>query len=108
MPCRPPLAPAVVLLPAELEAILGEILTTCGKIAWTCEHGERVLAPESRPTSGLLTMHKKATVSWHPLGVIGIIAPWNYPFHNAIGHVISGLFAGNAVIVKPSEFTSFR
>lgn len=45
-------------------------------------------------------MHKTAYVEYQPLGVLGIIAPWNYPFHNLYNHVISGLFAGNAVVSK--------
>jgi len=36
-----------------------------------------------------------------------VIAPWNYPFHNMLNHIISGLFAGNAVVSKPSEYTSW-
>lgn len=47
-------------------------------------------------------MHKKAYVEYQPLGVLGVIAPWNYPFHNMYNHVISGLFAGNAVVSKVS------
>lgn len=49
-------------------------------------------------------MHKKAYVEYRPLGVLGIIAPWNYPFHNLYNHVISGLFAGNAVVSKVRTF----
>ncbi|CAM9444886.1 unnamed protein product [Chrysoparadoxa australica] len=51
--------------------------------------------------------HKEAYVEYHPLGVLGVIAPWNYPFHNVFNHIISGIFAGNAVISKASEYTSW-
>lgn len=51
-------------------------------------------------------MHKKAYVEYRPLGVLGIIAPWNYPFHNLYNHVISGLFAGNAVVSKVRTLVS--
>lgn len=37
--------------------------------------------------------------------MIGVIAPWNYPFHNVYNHIISGIFAGNAVVSKVSEYT---
>lgn len=50
----------------------------------------------------------KRTLSSHgrrPLGVIGVIAPWNYPFHNVYNHIVSGIFAGNAVVSKVSEYT---
>ena len=63
--------------------------------------GEEALKPERRSV-GLITLHKKAWVEWVPLGVLGIIAPWNYPFHNVYGHIISGLFSGNAVVIKAS------
>ena len=39
------------------------------------------------------------------MGVIGVIAPWNYPFHNVFNHIVSGIFAGNAVVSKVSEYT---
>lgn len=37
--------------------------------------------------------------------MIGVIAPWNYPFHNVFNHIVSGIFAGNAVVSKVSEYT---
>lgn len=40
-----------------------------------------------------------------PLGVLGVIAPWNYPFHNVYNHIVSGIFSGNAVVSKVSEYT---
>jgi acyl-CoA reductase-like NAD-dependent aldehyde dehydrogenase len=89
-----------------VDASLGEVLTTCEKIRWTLSSGEAALAPEYRSTS-LVTAHKRARVEYHPLGVLGIIAPWNYPFHNVYGHIISALFAGDAVVIKVSEHTSW-
>ncbi len=38
-----------------------------------------------------------------PFGVMAAIIPWNYPFHNMLGQVISALFAGNAIVIKASE-----
>ncbi len=43
---------------------------------------------------------KFAYVRYVPLGVLGIIAPWNYPFHNMLNHVLSGIFSGNGVVTK--------
>ncbi|KAI0559601.1 Aldehyde dehydrogenase [Gracilaria domingensis] len=42
-----------------------------------------------------------------PLGVIGAIAPWNYPLHNFFNPVLAALFSGNAIVVKPSEYTLY-
>jgi acyl-CoA reductase-like NAD-dependent aldehyde dehydrogenase len=49
--------------------------------------------------------YKANTVIYEPLGAVAACVSWNYPFHNFISPIISGLFAGNAVIVKPSEQT---
>ncbi|MCA9522955.1 MAG: aldehyde dehydrogenase family protein [Myxococcales bacterium] len=86
-------------------AMLGEIWPVCEKIRATIATGERHLRPE-RVSSGLL-VHKQATIEYHPLGVIGVICPWNYPLQNVLGPVIPALFSGNASVVKVSEWTSW-
>ncbi len=86
-------------------AMLGEVWTVAEKIRHTCAHAEQHLRPEVMP-SGIF-MHKRAEVHYHPLGVIGIIAPWNYPMQNILGPTIPALFAGNAVVVKPSEHVAW-
>eukprot|EP00978_Attheya_sp_CCMP212_P002361 scaffold4850_cov50-Attheya_sp.AAC.12 len=82
-----------------VDALLGEVLTTCEKIRTINAHGEEWLQKSYRPT-GPMMMHKTAYVEYIPFGVLGVIAPWNYPFHNFINHIISGIFAGNAVVGK--------
>eukprot|EP00172_Hildenbrandia_rubra_P001169 Plantae.Rhodophyta-Hildenbrandia_rubra.ctg1723.p1 GENE.Plantae.Rhodophyta-Hildenbrandia_rubra.ctg1723~~Plantae.Rhodophyta-Hildenbrandia_rubra.ctg1723.p1 ORF type:complete len:669 (-),score=111.60 Plantae.Rhodophyta-Hildenbrandia_rubra.ctg1723:2772-4778(-) len=89
-----------------LDAYFGEIVTTLEKLRWVCDEGERWIKPEKRST-GPLTGHKQAWLEFWPLGVIGAIAPWNYPFHNFMNPVIAALFTGNAVVVKPSEYTIY-
>ncbi|OJJ43861.1 hypothetical protein ASPZODRAFT_19163 [Penicilliopsis zonata CBS 506.65] len=90
----------------KVDASFGEILVTTEKLQWTIDHGERALAAESRPTN-LLMMYKKNRVTYEPLGVVSACVSWNYPFHNFISPVISALFAGNAIVVKPSEQTAW-
>jgi acyl-CoA reductase-like NAD-dependent aldehyde dehydrogenase len=90
----------------ELDALLGEVLTTCEKIRCICSEGEGWLRSSSRKP-GPLMVHKSAYVEYSPLGVLGVIAPWNYPFHNVYNHIVSGIFAGNAVVSKVSEYTSW-
>ena len=90
----------------RVDAAFGEILVTAEKLKWTIDHGEKALAPESRPTNFLM-MYKKNRVTYEPLGVVSACVSWNYPFHNFIGPVISALFTGNAVVVKPSEQTAW-
>lgn len=92
----------------RVDAQFGEILSTLGKLDWVISEGEAVLAPESRPTNFMTyTMAKRAHVAYVPLGVLGVIAPWNYPFYNLYNHIASGLFAGNAVVLKMSEYSAW-
>eukprot|EP00934_Nitzschia_sp_Nitz4_P002611 Nitzschia sp. Nitz4//scaffold45_size130396//56194//58208//NITZ4_003447-RA/size130396-snap-gene-0.125-mRNA-1//1//CDS//3329552392//2601//frame0 len=90
----------------KIDAVVGEVLTTCEKIRTICAWGEAWLQPNYRPT-GPMMMHKTAWVEYVPLGIIVPIAPWNYPFHNSMNHIISGIMAGNAVVGKVSEHASW-
>jgi aldehyde dehydrogenase (NAD+) len=89
-----------------VDGSLGEVLTTCEKIKWTLSEGEQSLAPEYRSV-GVLTAHKTARVEYQPMGVLGAIIPWNYPFHNMFGQIISAIFAGNALVLKVSEHSTW-
>lgn len=89
-----------------IDAMVGEILVTCEKLKWLAARGEQALRPEERE-AGTLMMMKRAYVEWVPLGVIGAIVPWNYPFHNVFNPVSASLFAGNAIVVKVSEHASW-
>jgi acyl-CoA reductase-like NAD-dependent aldehyde dehydrogenase len=82
-------------------AMLGEIWPVCEKLRHTIASGEDALRPET--VSAGLFAHKRAEIRYVPLGVIGIIAPWNYPLQNVLGPTIPALFAGNAVVLKASE-----
>lgn len=66
---------------------------------------KKALAPESVPLSPVEWPGKKAVIEAVPRGVIGIIAPWNYPFGNFLKPLFPALLSGNAVILKPSEHT---
>lgn len=90
----------------KVDALLGEVLTTCEKIRCVNAWGELWLRPDYRPT-GPMFLHKSARVEYVPMGILAPIAPWNYPFHNLMNHIISGIFAGNAVVGKVSEHTSW-
>ncbi|MCA9688042.1 MAG: aldehyde dehydrogenase family protein, partial [Myxococcales bacterium] len=86
-------------------AMLGEIWPICEKLRWTIAEGERHLLPE--PVSSGLLKHKRARIEFPPLGVIGVICPWNFPLQNILGPTIPALFAGNAVVVKVSEWVAW-
>lgn len=86
----------------RLEAVSGELLPTCEKIRYICSQGEAALREESRSVPALLFL-KKACVRYFPLGVIGCIVPGNFPFHNAVSHITTAIFSGNAAIVKGNK-----
>ncbi len=89
-----------------LDALIGEVLVTCEKLTWLAGSGEQYLQREYRDT-GKMMMMKRVYVEYVPLGVIGAIVPWNYPFHNVFNPVSAALFSGNAIVIKVSEFASW-
>lgn len=85
------------------DALVSEIFTTCDLIGFYAKNGRRILAPKSVST-GILKS-KKAYKVYEPLGTVGIISPWNFPFSLTMGPLVTALFAGNTVVIKGSEFT---
>ena len=73
------------------------------KIRYVLAHGERDLRPERR-SSGILAQ-KGARVEFHPLGVVGVICPWNFPVFVMARKLAPALLTGNTVVVKTSEVT---
>ena len=80
-----------------------EVMMALGHIQHATACAEDAMAPR-RVSSGLLA-NFRATISYHPLGVIGVIGPWNYPLFTPMGSIAYALAAGNAVVFKPSELT---
>jgi acyl-CoA reductase-like NAD-dependent aldehyde dehydrogenase len=81
-----------------------EILLAVVHIDWAARHARRVLRPR-RVRSGLVSINQAATLEYQPLGVVGVIGPWNYPVFTPMGSIVYALAAGNAVVFKPSELT---
>jgi aldehyde dehydrogenase (NAD+) len=73
-------------------------------LAWAGRHARRVLGPR-RISPGLLAANHAASLEYQPLGVVGVIGPWNYPVFTPMGSIAYALAAGNAVVFKPSEHT---
>jgi acyl-CoA reductase-like NAD-dependent aldehyde dehydrogenase len=86
------------------EAVSTELLATCELIDFFKRHGAKALRPEKVP-AGIMAPFKRARRVYEPMGVIGVISPWNYPFTLAMTPVVSALLAGNTVVLKPSEVT---
>ncbi|GGX76803.1 aldehyde dehydrogenase family protein [Streptomyces fructofermentans] len=84
---------------AELEVVL-----TLEHLAWAARNAGRVLGRRG-VRAGLLAANQRATVVHRPLGVVGVIGPWNYPVYTPMGSIGYALAAGNGVVFKPSERT---
>lgn len=85
------------------EALVTELLVVVDLATYFCNRAEKILAP--RPISMHLLKNRKSYLHYVPRGVVGIIAPWNFPFSIPVGEAIMALLAGNAVVIKPSEIT---
>jgi acyl-CoA reductase-like NAD-dependent aldehyde dehydrogenase len=85
------------------DAIL-EITLAVEHLAWAGRHAPRVLGPRRVP-SGLLAANQLSLLEYQPLGVVGVIGPWNYPVFTPMGSIAYALAAANAVLFKPSEYT---
>jgi acyl-CoA reductase-like NAD-dependent aldehyde dehydrogenase len=84
---------------------LVEVMTILDLIGFYLKKAASFLEPK-RVGSGWL-FWKQASLTREPLGVIGVISPWNYPFVLSMTPVVTALFGGNGVILKPSEFTPY-
>jgi acyl-CoA reductase-like NAD-dependent aldehyde dehydrogenase len=85
---------------AELEMILA-----LEHLSWAARNAGRVLR-RRRIRTGLLAVNQGATIVHRPLGVIGVIGPWNYPVFTPMGSIGYALAAGNGVVFKPSEYST--
>lgn len=81
-----------------------EIAMALEHLAWAGKNANKVLGSRSVPSS-LMTLNQAASVEFPPLGVVGVIGPWNYPVFTPLGSVSFALAARNAVVFKPSEYT---
>jgi len=81
-----------------------EVSIAVAHIGWAARHAESIMRTSFR-RPGLLMANMAATVERSPLGVVGVIGPWNYPIFTPTGSIAYALAAGNCVVFKPSEFT---
>ncbi|MEU4383347.1 aldehyde dehydrogenase family protein [Micromonospora echinofusca] len=81
-----------------------EVVTAVEHVDWAARNARRVLGPR-RVRSRLVLAEFSAHLEYQPYGVVGVIGPWNYPVFTPIGSAAYALAAGNAVVLKPSEYT---
>jgi acyl-CoA reductase-like NAD-dependent aldehyde dehydrogenase len=88
------------------DAQLADFGYTVSALGFWAKQAPSYLADERvRSWSNPLTLGKKLTIRYAPIGVVGVIGPWNFPIANSFGDCIPALAAGNSVILKPSEVT---
>ncbi len=90
---------------SHFETLMMEVFPALDSLTYYAKNAEKFLG-ERRPSLHLLRT-KKLIISYRPLGVVGIITPWNGPFILALNPTVQALMAGNAVVLKPSEVTPF-
>ena len=88
------------------EAIAMEIAPVLDLMQFFARKSEKMLAPK-RVGIGLYSLlGRSSKIVYHPLGAVGIIPAWNFPFSIPLGEAVMALMAGNTVVIKPSELTS--
>ena len=89
----------------RLESYTMEVLPTVDALHWCADNGPKILADEPVRYPQLMLKQKKSAFSYEPIGVVGVIAPWNYPWSIPFGEVAIALMAGNGVVLKPASLT---
>src|SRR3954469_8193565 len=87
------------------EAYTMELLPTIDGLHWIADNGPGILSDEAIPYPQIFWKAKKSWVTFEPLGVVGVIAPWNYPWSIPFGEVAIALMCGNGVVLKPASLT---
>src|SRR5215831_16000614 len=91
----------------QAEALSTEVLVALDSTNYLLDNVAAFLRPEPVPHANPIMKLKRGVLCREPYGVIGIISPWNYPFSLPTVQTLTALATGNAVVLKPSEFTPF-
>lgn len=87
------------------ESYSAEIVPVLDLMQYFARKTEKLLKPRKLNIGLLGLMGRTSKVIYQPVGVVGIISPWNFPFSIPLGEVSMALMAGNTVVLKPSELT---
>jgi acyl-CoA reductase-like NAD-dependent aldehyde dehydrogenase len=87
------------------ESYVMELIPTIDALHWCADAAPKILADEKIPFPQAVLKTKRGFFSYEPLGVVGVIAPWNYPWSIPFGEVALALIAGNGVVLKPASLT---
>jgi acyl-CoA reductase-like NAD-dependent aldehyde dehydrogenase len=89
------------------EAFSMEIAPVLDLMQYFARNAEKLLKPRKINIGLYATLGRSSKIIYQPLGVVGIIPAWNYPFSIPLGEAAMALMAGNTVVLKPSELTPF-
>ncbi|HEX7670464.1 MAG TPA: aldehyde dehydrogenase family protein [Polyangiaceae bacterium] len=89
----------------RMDALTTEVIPSALAADWYGKNAEKALAPKNLAMGSILFFNKKNRLERVPLGVVGIISPWNYPLSIPFGEVVMGLMAGNAILLKVAAAT---
>jgi acyl-CoA reductase-like NAD-dependent aldehyde dehydrogenase len=87
------------------DALLAEVAYAANAFGFWAKRAPEYLADEKIRSANPFVAGRRLLVRYGPIGVVGVIGPWNYPLTNSVGDCIPALAAGNAVVLKPSEVT---
>jgi len=88
----------------RVESYTMELLPTIDSLKWIADNGPGILSDE-KLSMPLFLKSKSAKFAFEPIGVVGVIAPWNYPWSIPFGEVAIALMSGNGVVLKPASLT---
>src|SRR6185369_7562730 len=87
------------------EAISMEVTPTLDLMQYFARNAERMLKRQKINIGQFELMGRSSYIVYKPVGVVGIISPWNFPWATPLDEAVMALMAGNAVVLKPSELT---
>ncbi|MFT4520856.1 MAG: acyl-CoA reductase-like NAD-dependent aldehyde dehydrogenase, partial [Halioglobus sp.] len=92
---------------ARTDAMSMEVFSVADQLCYYAKNAEKFLKPRKRKVHGILGLMKQLKILYKPLGVIGLITPWNGPFVLLMNQATQALMAGNTIVAKGSEVTPF-
>lgn len=92
---------------ARADAFSMEVWSCCDSLCYYGKNAKKFLKPQSKRVHGILGITKKVKINYKPLGVAGIIVPWNGPMVLALNPAVQAMMAGNTVLIKASEVTPY-
>jgi succinate-semialdehyde dehydrogenase/glutarate-semialdehyde dehydrogenase len=92
---------------ARTDAMSMEVFSVADQLCYYAKNAEKFLKPRKRKAHGLMGLMKQLRILYKPLGVVGLITPWNGPFVLVMNQATQAILAGNTVVAKGSEVTPY-